>query len=389
MEKTKITARNDHNEKVTLRKDRDSRNSLDIPEEAITLLMPVMETVCHPRISRYSVTTMIRAGYQDVFHTVQKDESIPSFDAEFRFFNGSFQQWIEFADALHVYDEFASNLNKSSQYNRWFDLDYDKATKYGEPYVLKNGTAINTCQIEKYEQGRKSSESDIWPLSVFERRLNRSIDEIRWDRSTTLFSPEIANELLINSTINMLSLNKHYGMVDGTVSRAYNVYRFRNRRAFFLPYGLSLGLSLPIIALGLTAFYMRNQSISAISGGFFQILMTTTGRGSLEDVIVKGSGTLGGIENVSEELKNTKIRFGELVETKGTDDNRPKMLGYNASIHEGLTESLDTYQREDNHKNVTVGVASSGEISEQRQTITKRAGFGIAREVKPFRKGTT
>lgn len=69
-----------------------------------------------------------------------------------------------------------------------------------------------------------------------------------------------------------------------------------------------------MIVLGLAAFYTRNQGVSAITGGFLQILVTTTGRGSLEDVIAKGIGAMGGYENVSEELEETMIGFGELIE---------------------------------------------------------------------------
>ncbi|KAJ4395315.1 hypothetical protein N0V91_010914 [Didymella pomorum] len=117
----------------------------------------------------------------------------------------------------------------------------------------------------------------------------------------------MAKELLINSTISTLSRNRVFNVVEGTTTRTFNIYRFRDKVAFFVPYGLSLGLGLPMIALGLIAFYGPNNRVSAITGGFIQILMTTTGRTSLEEIIAKGSGTLGGQENVSKELKETKI----------------------------------------------------------------------------------
>jgi hypothetical protein len=99
----------------------------------------------------------------------------------------------------------------------------------------------------------------------------------------------MAKELLINTTISAVALNKRFGVVDGTETRAFNVYRFKNKLAFFVPYGLSIVLGIPIIALGLLSFYVHNQGTSAISGGFLQLLMSTTGHTGLEDVVIKHS----------------------------------------------------------------------------------------------------
>jgi hypothetical protein len=82
------------------------------------------------------------------------------------------------------------------------------------------------------------------------------------------------NSLLANVTISALSLNKWHGLVIGTETRPFNIYRFENKLNFFLPYGLSLLLTIPIIGIGLIA--IRDNRVTAIDGGFLQILMTTT-----------------------------------------------------------------------------------------------------------------
>ncbi|KAF2993874.1 hypothetical protein E8E13_001624 [Curvularia kusanoi] len=186
----------------------------------------------------------------------------------------------------------------------------------------------------------------------------------------------------------MLALNRHFDIVNGTVSRTYNVYRFHNRLSFFLPYGLSLGLSLPIILLALRAFRIRNQGVSAITGGFFQILMTTRGRGSLDDIVLKGSGTMGGLENVSEELRESKIRFGELIDADDVE-HRSELSSRDPRIQEEHTSLSDTVELVDIHTSVGSNEASGIDHSEKRNVVAKRAGFGIAEEVRSFEKSAT
>ena len=172
------------------------------------------------------------------------------------------------------------------------------------------------------------NELEIWPISISEEYFRSS------ESSPTRpsFDVDMAKELLINSTISALSLNKRFDIVAGTPSRAFSVYRFRNELAFFLPYGLCLGLGLPILALGLAAFFTRNLGVSAITGGFLQVLMTTTGHGSLDNVVVKTSGTMGDHENVSYELKEMMIRFGELIDVNDAEDAPSVITTYSQSV---------------------------------------------------------
>ncbi|CAN9335502.1 unnamed protein product [Alternaria alternata] len=167
-------------------------------------------------------------------------------------------------------------------------------------------------------------------------------------------------------------------MVNGTETRGFNAYRFENKLAFFLPYGLSLTLAVPILALGFIALYVQNHGVSAISGGFLQLLMTTTGRTSPEAVVTKGSGTLGGYENVSNELREMEVRFGELIEVKGDDLKETDTL---LSGHEGHADMQDVDRPQSD-----IETASGTERREQSASVVRRAGFGTVHEVGPFRK---
>ncbi|KAI4607625.1 hypothetical protein J4E83_009522 [Alternaria metachromatica] len=247
------------------------------------------------------------------------------------------------------------------------------------PYTIENGSVVETCVLET-QPGIKTVATptdlsrEIWPLGVFEQRLHN----VHRSYGCPAFDPDMANELLINTTISALALNQRFDTVNGTETRTFNIYRFENKLAFFLPYGLSLALAIPVLVLGLIALYVQNHGVSAISGGFMQLLMTTTGRGSLEAVVTRGSGTLGGYENVSEELRGMEVRFGELVDAGEDEVKETDTL---LSGRDGLVD----VQNDDSSQS-GVRILSGTERFENSVSVTRRAGFGTVDEVIPFRK---
>jgi hypothetical protein len=106
--------------------------------------------------------------------------------------------------------------------------------------------------------------------------------------------------------------------------------------------------------------------------------MTTTGRTSIETVVTKGSGTLGGYENVSEELREMEVRFGELIEVSGEDQKETDTL------LNGHEEHADV--QEDNRSQSGFVTTSGMERCENSISVVQRAGFGTVDEVGLFRK---
>lgn len=66
------------------------------------------------------------------------------------------------------------------------------------------------------------------------------------------------------------------------------------------------------------------NGVSAMDGGFMQIIMTSTGSAVLDRAAA--GGCLGGEENVPQELKNLKIRFGEIIDRE--EPGRIKRAGF-------------------------------------------------------------
>ena len=279
-----------------------------------------------------------------------------------------------------IYDDFARSFDQLGTTFKSIRVQNFSTTNEKMPYTIGNGTVVEACVLEgdTWTQmtpvGGASPLQEIWQLGIFEQRIHGGVT----GHSCPAFDADMANELLINTTISALALNKRFKIVKGTETLSFNAYHFENKLAFFLPYGLSLALAVPILALGFVALYVQNHGVSAISGGFLQLFMTTTGHTSLEAVVTKGSGTLGGYENVSEELRETEVRFGELIEVSGDDQKETDTL---LSGHE---EHADV--QEDDRSQSGIETTSGMERCENSVSVVQRAGFGTVDEVGLFRK---
>lgn len=215
----------------------------------------------------------------------------------------------------------------------------------------------------------------------------------------TYLNESLINEALANITIAAISVDLWQDFVKGNVSRVYSVYRFDRRLNFFLPYGLCLSLTIPIVALGLLA--LRHNGVSAKDGGFVQILMTAaTGDTAIEQAAK--SGFMGGAENIPEGLKRLKVRFGELIPTDmatpGESESRkaereagmehPRDRDTGGSVDEAAAVSLlqdhdavESREAESSQVTTASGVATY----ETKSVVTRRAGFGTLEETVPLR----
>lgn len=107
----------------------------------------------------------------------------------------------------------------------------------------------------------------------------------------------------------MIVYNRWKTSVNATKNAPANVYRFSSPLNLIIPYFLTLILAVPFITLGGIALHWNG--VSAMDGGFMQIITTSTGSSVLEKAAA--GGCLGGSENIPHELRDLKIIFGELV----------------------------------------------------------------------------
>ena len=133
---------------------------------------------------------------------------------------------------------------------------------------------------------------------------------------TYTITPELLNQALLNITLSVIvDFGWWKTSVDATQWKPINIYTFSKPGNLYIPYFLSLVLSIPILILG--AFALHRNGVAAMDGGFIQLVTTSTGSKALDKAAA--GGCLGGNESVTEELKELKIRFGELVDARSED----------------------------------------------------------------------
>jgi hypothetical protein len=325
----------------------------------VNLLLPTRSLECSVFTTRYDVKISFANGVQSVeYSTAGKQpystplESYPFPSPQFK----PFQSLGDYFQTSALVEAFLFQLDFHD-----IGIHYIPTIRWvNEPEVKKirllNGSdiTIEVCKVDlencpTYESffSATSNDTSYLKLSAFGNRRNQTgtpcLDEFS-------FTEALLNKALANLTISALSLNYWYNSVNGTTDKHFNLYQFTNKTNFFLPYGLTLLFAIPIIALGIMA--LHENGVSAIDGGFVQLLVTTTGRTELERHATKAC--LGGYENFSKELKELKVRFGELL-TDGDGGEK----GEEAAEREVGEES--SIQQESGHGEVYDSVRQSEE----------------------------
>jgi hypothetical protein len=101
-----------------------------------------------------------------------------------------------------------------------------------------------------------------------------------------------------------------------------NVYSLSRPLNLIIPYFISLIVTIPFLLLG--GFALHQNGVSAVDGGFMQIITTSTGSAILDKAAA--GGCLGGDESIPQELKDLEIRFGEIIDRE--EPGRIKRAGF-------------------------------------------------------------
>jgi hypothetical protein len=143
-------------------------------------------------------------------------------------------------------------------------------------------------------------------------------------------SEDRINEALQNITLSaMYAFDRWHTTTNVTRTTNYNTFEFSSRPRLIVPYAASLLLTLPFLFLGLRALQLNGAP--AIETSFLQTLVTTTGSARLREIAAASSEQP---YDVSESVKETRIRFGYMLETKGEEVVRRSTFGLEDEVED-------------------------------------------------------
>jgi hypothetical protein len=84
-----------------------------------------------------------------VWYSTIEGGPLPEYNANYHSFNGNFEQFVQFPDAVAVYADFAFNLNVSSgTFKQIMFLRCPNSSETATPYTLNDDTIDQTCSLE-------------------------------------------------------------------------------------------------------------------------------------------------------------------------------------------------------------------------------------------------
>jgi hypothetical protein len=167
--------------------------------------------------------------------------------------------------------------------------------------------------------------------SVFNRaRYNLKPYTTSEDPMDLDLSEDRINEALQNITLSvMYTLGWWNTTANVTQTLNYNTFSFSSRPRLIVPYAASLLLSFPLLLLGFRA--LRLNDAPAVDTSFLQTLVTTTGSTRLREIAAAGSETP---YDVPESVKETRIRFGYMLEANGEEVVRRATFGLEDEVED-------------------------------------------------------
>lgn len=117
-----------------------------------------------------------------------------------------------------------------------------------------------------------------------------------------------------NVSISFFNRATNFTDVTATTTPYKLSYVFAKSERLIISYALALGVSLVFIAIGFAT--MLHNGVSASTGGFLQIMCTTTHGESKMNQLARRA-CLGGESNLPKELLDLKVRFGEVDRQSG------------------------------------------------------------------------
>ncbi|KAI4616751.1 hypothetical protein J4E80_006026 [Alternaria sp. BMP 0032] len=146
----------------------------------------------------------------------------------------------------------------------------------------------------------------IFQTSRFDPKSLGSCYDAREDLEIT---EELLNNALTNITLSAISLGLWQETIPVTFTRYQSTYSFASPLNLILPYSICF-VAASIFA-GIAIYSLSRNGTPAADGGFLQIMTATRGNTEMERLVLRHDLTK--LDKLPVELRNLKVRYGELV----------------------------------------------------------------------------
>jgi hypothetical protein len=236
-------------------------------------------------------------------------------------FKARFRDQVRWWQSYTIYTAFLQTITTST-YRECVDYK-DARTRCSNEWTRPNGTRVPigpiSCNPWKGSPVSEGPSQTI--INILEdSRLNpyRFSLSLKFSENSSINLTEAAlNELLTNVTISLMTLDIWTDNVDVNWTVYYNTYDFSQPANLIVPYALCLAFGLLIVALGLRSLWLNGVPAT---DGFMQVMIATRGRTEMETMVLQEE--LVDPSKASKELKNLKVRYGELVVEDAMDGKR-------------------------------------------------------------------
>ncbi|KAE8143214.1 hypothetical protein BDV38DRAFT_277239 [Aspergillus pseudotamarii] len=219
-------------------------------------------------------------------------------------FNSSTTPFFLNATLFLLIEPMADFLSRSLNITAWSEGDPTTPDKDGFEYC----DLYTDLQGDDFIQSPDPNDVPILHSFTGTSLSNLSLTDMRNKQFSV--NESLLNTLLGNITVSIIPFKNLWSTkVNLTDNIMVNVYSLSQPLNIILPYSLTLFVGLLSLLLGL--YSLRENGVSAMDGGFLQILTTTRGSPNIDRVA--RDGCPGGGENIPSALKEMRIRYGELI----------------------------------------------------------------------------
>lgn len=293
------------------------------------------ELVCGPKSVLYNVHVSFPRGVQKIEYGISDENALLKKWKEAADVNlWSNSSWATMSLTLPAQQQAARDFNQKMidalpAFNQWALLDALGSLLDGEYHEVSanHGSCIRRTNPEN---GIVTEDCADWGLTrscptnlppnspeaplrgtVFEpARFTPDSPQVCYDpRKELNLTEAILNDVLTNITLSAISLGTWWDEIEVNYTRYQSTYSFANPINLILPYSVCLAVATAFAATAIWS--LSRNGIPAADGGFLQIMTATRGNTEMERLVLRENLTT--VENMSEELKALRVRYGELV----------------------------------------------------------------------------